>query len=120
VSLHVAKGAKNLLESDTYVLKDLPVVVEMLKGIIKLIQCCLGKQTSPCKIAEVEVGVEALDYVSRNETLLYCQHPNLAPGTIEMSRHMQRGDANLHECFGVVSSPLLKVVPLLEMMESRE
>ena len=57
--------------SDTYALKDLPVVVETLEGIVKLIQCCLGKQTSPCKVAEVKVGIEAPDYISRNETL-YC------------------------------------------------
>jgi len=105
--------------SDAYALKDLPVVVETLEGVVELIQCCLGKQTSPCKVAEVEVGAEAPDYVSRNETL-YCRHPNLAPGTVELSRHRNGRNANLHECFGVVSSPLLKVAPLLETTESRE
>jgi len=51
--------------------------METLESLIELIQSRLGKEASSCKIAEVEVGVEASDHFLRNEAL-YRRHPDLA------------------------------------------
>ena len=62
---------------DTSVLENLPVLMETLESLIELVQCRLGKQTSSRKIAEVKVGVEALNHFFGNKAF-YCRHPDLA------------------------------------------
>ena len=85
-------------------LKDLPVLMEAFESVVEAAQRELRERTCPCDVAEVEVGREALNDFSGNETFNR-RNPHLG---IEIPGQFVIGATDMNQTFisALESSPV--------------
>ena len=54
---------------DAKTLEDFPMLVKVFESIVQAAECELCEGACPCNVAEIEVGIEAPNDFSRDETL---------------------------------------------------
>ena len=104
--------------SDTKLLEYRVILVKPLEGIIQGIQYVFGECAHPCNVTKVKVCIETLNNVLWHIPF-NCWHPNLGIRWVTIITPC-RYILNLHQGFGVITSPLLKVLTLFKAAETRK
>ena len=97
----VLAGERESSWAHTTFLENLAVVVKLPEGVVEGGKGALRDGVQTRNVTEFQEGRESFDNVDGNEAF-------------------ERGDENFHECFRVVSCPLLEISPLLESTKARE
>ena len=98
--------------------KDFAIMMEPVESGVESVERIFSQNVLAGSIAEVEECIKSLDDIGVYEAFK-CSNKYLAGVSIHGGCSL-RGISYLHQCFGVISRPLLEVLSLFEPSKARK